>query len=446
MEPRIQYSRTSDGVSLAYWSLGSGTPLIWMSPFPFSHVQLEWEDPARRAFFERLAERVTLVRYDSRGIGMSERGALDYSVKAHFRDLEAVADRADLERFGLYAFLHMGPAALAYAVEHRERVSHLMLFCSYASGRDYTQSPQGQAIGALVEKDWETYKDVAALILSRWIAGEHGRRYANLIQESATAEVTRAYMSAVDGYDVTEVLREVSCPVLVLHRQGLRWPPVEIARGLASRIPNARLLMLSGSSAALHLEDTEAVIRAMHEFLGEGEEKAAATPDLPSSMTAILFADIADSTALTERLGDTAFREKARDLDTALRAIIRNKGGTPIEGKLLGDGVLATFTSARQAIEAALACAKAGAQASLPLHLGLHAGDVLREENNVFGGAVNIAARVSSLAAPGEVLVSDIVRGLARTSAGVGFHDRGEQSLKGVGESVRVWSVQEGAT
>ena len=87
-----------------------------------------------------------------------------------------------------------------------------MLFCAYASGRDYTQSPQGQAIGALVEKDWETYKDVAALILSRWIAGEHGRRYANLIQESATAEVTRAFMSAVDGYDVTELLREVSCP------------------------------------------------------------------------------------------------------------------------------------------------------------------------------------------------------------------------------------------
>jgi len=74
-------------------------------------------------------------------------------------------------------------------------------------------------------------------------------------------------------------------------------------------------------------------------------------------------------------------------------------------------------------------------------HLGIHAGDVLREENNVFGGAVNIAARISGLSAPGEVLVSDIVRGLARTSAGVTFEDRGEQALKGVGEPVRVWAV-----
>jgi len=88
-----------------------------------------------------------------------------------------------------------------------------------------------------------------------------------------------------------------------------------------------------------------------------------------------------------------------------------------------------------------LACAKAGEEASLPLHLGLHAGDVIREDNNVYGGAVNLASRISGLSAPGEVLVSDIVRGLARTSAGVSFEDRGEQELKGVGEPVRVWVV-----
>src|SRR5439155_15043977 len=134
----------------------------------------------------------------------------------------------------------------------------------------------------------------------------------------------------------------------------------------------------------------------------------------------------------------------ARDLDAALRSVIREQSGTAIEGKLLGDGVLAVFTSARQAIEAALACGAAGSHAGLPLHLGLHAGDVIREEKNVYGGAVNIASRISGLSAPGEVLVSDIVRGLARTSASVGFADMGEQELKGVGEKARVWAVREG--
>ncbi len=187
---------------------------------------------------------------------------------------------------------------------------------------------------------------------------------------------------------------------------------------------------------------TDDPARAIDEFLREG--KAAPALDLPSGTAIILFADIVNSTALTERLGDTAFRGKARELDAALRTLIRDRAGTPIEGKLLGDGVLAVFNSARQAIEAALACGRCGGAAGLPLHLGLHAGDVIREENNVYGGAVNIAARISSLSVPGEVLVSETVRSLARTSAGVLFEDRGEQSLKGVGETVRVWAVQKG--
>ena len=106
---------------------------------------------------------------------------------------------------------------------------------------------------------------------------------------------------------------------------------------------------------------------------------------------------------------------------------------------------MAVFTSAREAIEAALACGDAGNREGLPLHLGIHAGDVIREGNNVYGGAVNIASRIAGLSAAGEVLVSDTVRGLARTSAGVTFEDRGEQELKGVGEAVRVWAVREGA-
>jgi class 3 adenylate cyclase len=160
-------------------------------------------------------------------------------------------------------------------------------------------------------------------------------------------------------------------------------------------------------------------------------------------MAVILFADIADSTALTERLGDAAFREKARTLDDALRAAVRDHGGSVIDAKTLGDGILATFPAASQAIAAALACASTGSAQGLPLHVGLHAGDVIRESDNVFGGAVNIAARISSLAQPGEVLVSDVVRAVGRTSAGVGFEDRGEQALKGIDDPVRVFAVRD---
>jgi len=175
------------------------------------------------------------------------------------------------------------------------------------------------------------------------------------------------------------------------------------------------------------------------EFGGSGATTMAILQ--PQATAIIFFADIANSTALTERLGDEVFRAKARELDGALRAIIRTAGGTPIEGRLLGDGVLAVFTSARQAIDSALRCVEAGAPMGLSLHLGMHAGDVIREDDNIFGGAVNIAARIASESSPGELLVSQTVRDLARSSAGVSFEDRGDRNLKGIDEPVRVFAV-----
>jgi class 3 adenylate cyclase len=201
------------------------------------------------------------------------------------------------------------------------------------------------------------------------------------------------------------------------------------AQQLARRIPHARFV------------STDDWVRACREFVREERDEAADV--LPSGTAIILFADIADSTGLTERLGDAAFREKARALDEALRRAITSSGGTAIEGKLLGDGVLATFGAAREAIACAQACHATAGTGELALHIGIHAGDVLREEGNVYGGAVNIASRISGEAPAGETIVSGTVRDLARTSAGVAFEDRGEHELKGVGEPVRLWAVRE---
>jgi class 3 adenylate cyclase len=227
--------------------------------------------------------------------------------------------------------------------------------------------------------------------------------------------------------------------------------PPDVAQRTAAEVPGARLALVD--SATVLFPDASISFVA-GQFLGtvqtrqERRDRNAQTP--ASSTTIILFADIVDSTALTERMGDAAFRERARALDDALRAAIRDADGTAIDGKLLGDGVLATFPAASQAIAAAFRC-NAAAEATddgraealrLRLHIGIHAGDVIRERDNVYGGAVNIASRISGLSAPGEVLVSDVVRALARTSAGVTFEDRGEHALKGVADPQRVYSVR----
>jgi len=442
MEPRIQYAQTKDGVSIALATLGEGEPLVYM-PMVVGHLQIEWQIPEFRRWYERLAEKRMVVRYDPRGSGLSEREVSDFSLDAQLLDLEAVVDRLGLDRFALFAYYLAGPVAISYATRHPERLSHLLLWCSWARAADAYDSPQAQSMIALREQDWTTYTETVAHVTLGWSAGEPARQYAAYIRESATRETMLAVASAATGFDVTSQLSEVKVPTLVLHRRKVPVPEEDIARGLASRIPDARLAVMEGKSLAPWLEDVEAALSAIDEFLGEGEE---ATPkgELPEGMAVILFADIADSTALTEKLGDAAFREKARELDGALRAAIRECEGTPVEGKLLGDGVLAVFTSARQAIECALRCNAAGEPAGLQLHLGIHAGDVIREGNNVYGGAVNIAARIAGASAPGEVLVSDTVRSLARTSAGVAFEDRGEHELKGVADPQRLFAVRGG--
>jgi class 3 adenylate cyclase len=253
-----------------------------------------------------------------------------------------------------------------------------------------------------------------------------------------------ASLRAVQATDVSEEARNVRAETMILFPNSAGLPP-HFAQQTASRIPHSTLRSVDQSLPAI--SDDGLVDLVLRFFAGSG---ASTKPTEQASTTAIiLFADIADSTALTERLGDAAFRDKARELDEALRRAITSNGGTAIDGKLLGDGVLATFGAAREAIACSAAIHDAGSHAGLPLHVGIHAGDVIRENDpdgrsNVFGGAVNIAARIADQSAAGETLVSATVRELARTSAGVSFEDRGERELKGVSEPVRVFAVREG--
>src|SRR4030042_2979726 len=135
MEPRIQYAQTADGVSIAFWTLGEGMPLVHL-PLYFSHIQMEWELPECRRWYERLAQKRKLVRSDTRGFGLSERNVTDFTLDALVLDIEALADRLGLEKFALLAPGHSRPVAIAYAARHPERASHLLLWWAYARASD----------------------------------------------------------------------------------------------------------------------------------------------------------------------------------------------------------------------------------------------------------------------------------------------------------------------
>jgi class 3 adenylate cyclase len=442
--PRIQYAKTSDGIDIAYAVIGTGPPLLVLRQYMALDVHADiTQDPRWLPPGLGLADTRSLVIWDYRGTGLSGPGVTQ-TVESALLDMQAVAEDIGLTKFDLLGMMTPAHHAVAYAARHPERVNRMVLWNPGRVGTSMRSVWEDLGVPDITTTHFREYADLAGLRVFGWERADRAQRFADLLFQRYTSETWAQFNASIEAIDATGLASSVKAPCLVIidlnvPNQMLVGPVrQQFMRQLAAAIPNARLTIIKSGEPGDY-------VAQIHELLGMGADPA---PDdaLPSGTAIVLFIDIVDSTALTERLGDTTFRDKARDAAAALRAIIAENGGKTIEGPTLGDGVLAVFTSARQAIEAALACAKTGDEGGLPVHVGVHAGDVLREQDpdgrsNVYGGAVNIASRISGLSAPGEVLVSETVRSLARTSTGVRFEDRGEQALKGVSEAVRVWAV-----
>lgn len=433
MQPQIQYARTSDGVNIAYCAMGEGPLLVYASNVWGDLQWYTYNDATRIQIDAMAASGWHVIRYDGRGMGSSDRDVTDFSLEARLCDLEAVVNHMALERFPLCGYGQGGPTAILYALRHPERVTHLVLINSFASGSAYYEKIPAMrtiiGLRGMAEEQWDFFTLTLASAARGFSDAVVAKKTAAMYKGSMSPAAFLSYVDEARKIDLLDALPGISAPTLVVVDTSGSVTD-DLIRPLATRIPGARLV------------STADYTREVASFLGREPPPRATTPTLPGGTAVILFADIVDSTAMTERIGDTAFRNRARLLDERLRAVIREATGVPVEGKLLGDGVLAVFTSARQAIDAALHCAASGGEFGLQLHLGIHAGDVIREGDNVYGGAVNIASRISGLSGPDELLVSATVRDLARTSAGVEFDDRGEHTLKGVGEAVRVFAVR----
>ncbi|HLB26346.1 MAG TPA: adenylate/guanylate cyclase domain-containing protein [Dehalococcoidia bacterium] len=286
------------------------------------------------------------------------------------------------------------------------------------------------------------------------------------MQECVTPEAAQAALGATVDFDAAPLLEHVKSPTLVMHRRQYPLMDVEVARRLASHIPNARLALLEGTSLAPFLGDTEAVLAAINEFLGEGEQAVAASalPE-PSAFRTVLFTDVEGSTALTQRLGDARARELLREHERIVREALAAHGGSEV--KTMGDGFMASFGSATRALECAIAMRRAfeernrdvgaalapspGAASSAPteplhIRIGLNAGEPIAEEDadgrgDLFGTAVIAAARIAAQAEGGEILASDVVRQLV-AGKGFLFADRGDAVLRGFDDPVRLYEVR----
>ncbi len=276
MEQEIRFCTTSDGVRIAYAIVGQGPPLVRVIGY-FTHLEIEWEDPNWRDFIESLSGQLLLIRYDGRGMGLSDREVSDFSPEVHLRDLEAVVDSSGFERVALLG-LSMGAATgIAYSVRHPDRVSHLILYGGYARLSWLLDTEEGlqqfQAALTLIRQAWGS--DVPAtrqLLTSLFMPDadlDATRGFNEFQRVSASADNAAAFLAACADVDVRELLQQVTAPTLVIHRRGDTMVPFEAGRELAAGIRGARFLPLDGRNHYFLASEsvTKTIYRAVEEFI-----------------------------------------------------------------------------------------------------------------------------------------------------------------------------------
>jgi pimeloyl-ACP methyl ester carboxylesterase/DNA-binding CsgD family transcriptional regulator len=290
MEPQIRYARTSDGVRIAYYAMGEGPALVVTSEVQWSHLgtTMGFKEHYRSNSPGGLGRGLQVVRYDTRGTGLSDRSYTDFSLDAQTRDLLAVVDAIKLERFALFGNAHGTPLAIAFAAVHPHRVSHLVLSVPYARGRDLRPLSENLGLRPVAEmspQQWvaftQTLANAALTFSSLSLAESVARNYRQAMTPAAYA----AMLSWREEVDVSEFLPRITVPTLVLSRRSSTRPLLEVE--VAGSIPNARLVTVDADQ---RIPDfwLPAQTEAVEQFLDVEPATAGAgsTNTLPATLTA----------------------------------------------------------------------------------------------------------------------------------------------------------------
>jgi class 3 adenylate cyclase len=438
--PQTRYARSGD-VHVAYQVFGEGDLDLVIVPGFITHVELAWEHGPSARFLERLASFARVMTFDRRGAGLSDPVRDAPTLEERMDDVRAVMDAAGSERAALLGISEGVPMCILFAATYPERVRALVCSGGLARSTEAPDYPWALPTDALLEAGFE-------LVLPHWGTGamvevaapsvaddpETRAFFARMERASASPGMLASLAAMFVDIDVRDVVPTVHVPTLVLHRRHDRLVNVRHGRWLAEHLPNARLIELPGDDHSFLYEDPERTLGDVQEFLiGTREE-----PEPERILATVLFTDIVDSTRTAAEFGDRRWREVLESHHRDVRAALARFSGREV--KSIGDGFLATFDGPARAVRCARAIAGASDPAGIRVRAGLHAGECEVMGDDIGGIAVHIAARVSALAGPGEVLVSRTVKDLVAGS-GIEFDDRGEHTLKGVPDLWRLHGV-----
>ncbi len=440
--PEIQYARADDGLNIAYQRFGSGPDLVWV-PGLVSNVEISWDSELFRRAMLHTADHVTMLHFDKRGIGCSDRWDDEPTLEMRIRDILAVMDAAGIERAHVGGVSEGGLMAAQFAIRHPERVDRLML-ANALPGLD--------RMGEFDPADFANSLTALSELVDNW--GRDGNPMVDwfVTSQSGNADfVAFAARFQRQSGGKSDIVRqidnmmrlatpdyaEIQTPTLVVACSGDPLVPAYLTQRTAELIPGATFLEIDNEDhfyfAGSGWRD---VIDPGLEFLLERPLVSQGR----SQFATVLFTDIVGSTAQSRAAGDDRWRDAIDGHNRTAQQIIEATGGTYV--KSTGDGLLAHFPLPSAAANAAVRLQNAMLALGLPIRAGLHAGEIqVHDDGDVSGLAVNFAARVEQCANDGTVWVSSSVRELLRGTEHT-IESRGTHALKGIDGDWELFEIE----
>jgi class 3 adenylate cyclase len=435
----ISYAHNGD-VSIAYTVIGSGELDVVLVPGFVSHLEVVPELPAARRFFERIAEFSRLILWDKREQGLSDRLGQPPTLEQGMEDLATVLDAVGSERAALIGNSEGGPMSALFAATFPERVSHLVLYGTYArlvAAGDYPIGVARDRLERWIEGIVKSWGGPAAL--ETFAPGRSGdpdfvQWWTRLLRSGSSPRAAAALMRMYLEIDVRPVLKTITAPTLVLTRGRDRVAPASWGRALAQMISGARYVELEGADHLPFTGDQDAVLEEIEEFLTG--TRAEREPE--RVLATVLFTDIVGSTERAAAAGDRDWRALLERHDELVRRELARFRGREI--KHTGDGFLATFDGPARAVQCAGSITERVQPLGIQIRAGVHTGECEVRGDDLAGMAVHIGARVGASAGSGEVLVSSTVKDLV-VGSGLRFDERGVTELKGVPGEWRLYAL-----
>ena len=443
---RTRYAKSAD-LHVAYQVLGDGELDLLILPYGLNvSIDAHDDEPHWNRFERRLGSFTRAIRFDPRGLGLSDpfEAGSALTIEQWAQDAIAVLDAVGSTRAALFATGGGGLVALMLCAAHPERTTAQVLtncFARTARAADYPCGVPQHLIDSFFDAVLDSNAadgaaDVALLAPSLAHDADFRTWWARAGRRGASPASALTIQSTLYSSDVRGLLPSIKTPTLVLHRTDNKFIRVGHARYLADHIEGAKLVELPGADHVPFAGDTEALLAEVGEFL---TGTAGGGPSGERVLATVLFSDIVGSTSQAAEMGDGRWREMLDDHDRAVARQVRRFAGTQI--KTTGDGVLATFEGPTQAIRCGVAMRDAARQLGLDIRVGVHTGEIEKRGNDIGGIAVHIASRVQAEAEPGTVLVSRVVTDLVGGS-GLSFRPRGDYELKGVPGSWTLFTAE----